>query len=523
MVTLRLHDQAGVVSELCEGTVNSGFRELGSYLFSASVDGASLFIDEAPADPVWIDIDGVQGWQWKPGFYAGQVVAELVSGAGQLLAEYRIDVSPDPSKLGADVFNEMLDDLYAFDPTLLLGTEAAQTSIGVSGDVVSPLLAYARLRRHAADLLKAMQTVTKEPLKKLRRERTLVPYHRVRRLDAASTRRMLRRPGTAAFLHNNGILDERNIPLLEVARSTDDLDNPANRALTATLLAVRRRCVQVADALKGMANKETDETRTPLKPRLARKLEFLTGLAEKLAKLSRLEPYASVSRAEVTANGLTAISAHPSYARAYRFGWSVLRSGVAGEARDESLWLSPTWEIYERWCFTRVAACLRERFGGLTWRMDQWGVRKDCIRLIGVGSSMRIEASLQTTFRSGGGSSNGLRSVSLELKPDLLITMLSDGEQRMLVLDAKYRTSRQNVLDAMRSAHLYHDALRWNGERADCSLLLVPRGGGVPWLEDPNFHATHRVGVHVLAPDSLSSGLHALLERWLTPDVRALL
>lgn len=514
MVVLRCIDQAGAVVELRPGAATSGFRELGTYLFLAPDDGASLYIDEAVVEPVVVN--GERGWRWQPGFYAGQVIAELLGDSGRRLGAYWIDVSPDQGKLGADVFAGMLDELYAFDPALILGTEAAQANIGVSGEMTSPLLAYARLRRYGDALLAGLRTVAKLPLTRLRRERALVPYHRVRRLDAASARGLLRRADTAPFLCRNGAPPEGSMPLFDVVRSIDDLDNPANRALTATLLAVRRRCVQVADALQEMAEREEESgTRTPLKPRLARKLEFLGGLAEQLAKLARLDPYASVSRAEVTAAGLNAISAHPGYARAYRFAWSVLRPGVAGEIRDETLWLSPTWEIYERWCFTRVATALRARYSDLDWTMEYPGGRSDCIRLVGAGATARIEASLQRCFRSGGIGSGGLQSVSLQLQPDLLITMESGDERRMLVLDAKYRTSRQNVLDAMRSAHLYQDALRWDGERAACSLLLVPRGGGAPWLEDAGFHTTHHVGVHVMAPDVPQSAFEALLDKWL--------
>lgn len=514
MVVLRCIDEAGAVAELRPDTVAAGFSERSCYHLFAPVDGAALYIDEALAEPIWVE--GIPGWRWQPGFYAGQVVAELVGSAGQRLAEYRLDVAPDDSKLGTEVFKDMLDELYAFDPRLLLGTEAAQASIGVVGEVASPLLAYARLRRHGEALLLALRAVAAQPLTRLKRERALVPYHRVRRLDAASARGLLRRPDTAAFIRREGALAEGAIPLFDVVNSTDNLDNPANRALSATLLAVRRRCIQVAEALQFIASSEEESnTRTPLQPRLARKLEFLGELAEKLAKVSRLDPYASVSRFEITATGLNAISAHPCYARAYRFGWSALQPGVAGEVRDESLWISPTWEIYERWCFARVACCLRERYAGLEWDMKYPTKRSDCIRLVGTGPSRKTEAWLQRRFRAGDSATGGFRSISGELHPDIVITFEASGERGMLVLDAKYRTSRQNVLDAMRSAHLYQDALRWDAARPVCSLLLVPRGSGAPWLEDPATHGTHRVGVHVLAPGGEMSDLSDLLGRWL--------
>jgi len=516
MVALHCIDDAGTRIALRTDVVAEGFRELGCYHFFSPLEGASLYIDEALAEPV--QLEGQPCWRWQPGFYAGQVVAELVDPTGRCHAEYRLDVGPDASKLGADVFNGMLDDLYAFDPVLLLGSEAAQADMGVSGAFASPLLAYARLRRYGYSLATALRAVASLPLTRLQRERSLVPCHRVRRLDTASARALLRRPETAAFVRGESASSEGAVPLFDVVRSIDTLDNPANRALTAKLLAVRRRCVQVADELRSLAEREEETgARTALRPRIARKLVFLDGLAEQLAKIARLEPYVSVSRVEVTAAGLNAISAHPAYARAYRFAWSALRPGIAGAARDESLWLSPTWEIYERWCFTRVAACLREKYSHLSWVIQYPGTRNDCIRLVGTDSSVRIEASLQRCFRSGEASTDGLKSVSLQLQPDLLITMDSRDERRMLVLDAKYRTSRQNVLDSMRSAHLYQDALRWDGERAVCSLLLVPRGAGAPWLEEPEFQSAHRVGVHVLAPDSTLSALDTMLERWLAP------
>jgi len=91
-------------------------------------------------------------------------------------------------------------------------------------------------------------------------------------------------------------------------------------------------------------------------------------------------------------------------------------------------------------------------------------------------------------------------SVSKERLPDLVLSVESAKGIRFLILDAKYRSSRLNVLDAMASAHIYQDSLRIGPSRPDASLLLVPSGGGAPWLEAPSFHMTHRVGVHVLAP-----------------------
>jgi hypothetical protein len=109
-----------------------------------------------------------------------------------------------------------------------------------------------------------------------------------------------------------------------------------------------------------------------------------------------------------------------------------------------------------------------------------------------------------------------MRSISNDRIPDLVLKVEDDGEIRFAVLDAKYRTSRANVLEAMESAHIYQDCLRFKSRRPDASFLLVPSSGGAGWLEDPAFQEEHRVGIHVLSPHcngNLPSLIIGLLSR----------
>lgn len=514
MTTLTCIDQSQAEFQLVPDAVCSGFRELGLYRFPALPANASLYIDEALLETV--STSNGPMLQWQPGFYAGQVSVELVDLAGHRLATYRLDVAPDERKLGAGLFEGMLDDLYAFDPALVLGTEAAQSSIGVAGDVTTLLLQYARLRRHADAVLAAFSAITEHPLTRLKHERRRIPFHQVKRIDATSARRMMRHPDAGALLGRHPRPDA-SLPPMEVMHSHEDLDNPANRALASSLAALRLRCDNVAEALHRIAQHERAEnTRTALGARVGRKLMFLEAFSARLRSVAKRLPYPAVTRAEVNASGLTAISANPTYARAYRLGWAALRPGVAGLDRDESLWISPTWEVYERWCFVQVVRAVQSLFPQLAWTCQRSST-VDVIRHIGSAAGVRVEVLLQRTFQSAEQATSGLSSVSLQLKPDIVVATRIGPERRMLVLDAKYRTSRQSVLDAMRSAHVYQDALRWNGQRPDCSLLLVPRAGGAPWLEDVAFHASHRVGVHALSPDQDASELRGMLRRWILP------
>ena len=69
---------------------------------------------------------------------------------------------------------------------------------------------------------------------------------------------------------------------------------------------------------------------------------------------------------ELSAAGLNAVSADPAYSRAYGLGWRILSSGVAGPPNGEELWICPTWEIYERWCFVQPGNALRTLMPELT-------------------------------------------------------------------------------------------------------------------------------------------------------------
>jgi PD-(D/E)XK nuclease superfamily len=121
-------------------------------------------------------------------------------------------------------------------------------------------------------------------------------------------------------------------------------------------------------------------------------------------------------------------------------------------------------------------------------------------RWVGAYGNQRAELRLQAIFRSFSQSVQGLWSVSKERVPDIVLTVQKPDGGHLMIFDAKYRTSRSNVLDAMESAHIYQDSLRIASRRPEASLLLIPSGGGAAWLEDPTFQAEHRVGVHVLSP-----------------------
>lgn len=166
----------------------------------------------------------------------------------------------------------------------------------------------------------------------------------------------------------------------------------------------------------------------------------------------------SGSWGKITAAGLNAVSVHPIYSRAYRLCWKALRPAALEDETQEKMWLSPTWELYERWVFARVTKLAEEVCSSNSGFSSRSAVRERTGKLPSGGE---IRVLLQPKFPAFDQRKSGSRLLSGHKKPDLVLTLETGGIRRLLVIDAKYRTSRPNVLDTMASAHIYRDALRW--------------------------------------------------------------
>ncbi|MDE0030998.1 MAG: hypothetical protein OXU42_16550 [Deltaproteobacteria bacterium] len=113
-----------------------------------------------------IETDGDE-WVWSPDFYAGQVRAELLGPDDRVRAQYLLDVSPHPGKVGRDMFQKMLDQIQKFDPRLVLGTEPASLSIGHEAEIEDDWLEYARLRGHGEGFVHALSAIARHPLRSM--------------------------------------------------------------------------------------------------------------------------------------------------------------------------------------------------------------------------------------------------------------------------------------------------------------------------------------------------------------------
>jgi hypothetical protein len=486
----------GHVVPLVEGKPSVGFVESGEYIAAVpeGLTGYSLLIDEEslPTHPY----EGRDAWRWCPGFFAGQVEAELRDSAGATVHRYVLDVAPEPGKLGADFFATMVDELGAFRSGMLLGTESSGVDVGAAGDVHSLNIAYGRLRAHGNAFIRAVRKVAERPIRRPRHKRIRVPAHQVRKVDRQTLLSVVRNRAAAAVLAGAGA-PASELGVLDVPGTFESVDNAANRAVLFLVRAVLTRISRVLDELKEAVKRGDDETRTSLSRREPERTRVLMLLDEALRRLVRASPFDAVARGELTTAGLNAISASPAYAKVYRLAWWILRGGIDVDDTLERQWMAPTWEIFERWCFLQV---MRQVASALHADTGDWQIlfKNDCVATgeLRVGS-LEIELTMQDTFPAWDVARHERVSVSGERRPDLTLTWTdaSRGISKWMVLDAKYTIGRESMLAAMASAHLYHDSLRLHGQRPCMSLLLTPAACRAPWLMKEDFIERERVGV----------------------------
>ncbi len=503
-IALRARRDSGL-HDLDASRSNGGFAEQQEATFIGPADReCRLFVDDEPLGRVE---GSANEWTWTPGFYAGEVRAELLDADDRSLGIWLLDVSPDHNKAGREVFALMVDEILDFDAHLVIGEEPARRRLGALGDTDDPLVLFERLRRRQRDLARALAAIRREPVSVLRARRQFVPLRDTRRADLRTLRSALRQPATLAAIRPRAASKPYapgSEPILDVPAVERTLDSPANRCILAMLHALRLRCKELGTRLDDLAEKPPVDTKTPVANRVDRWKQILGEMGRAFATAERRRPFSEVRRPEVTAAGLNAVAAHPLYARFWRLGWEALRRGVYRSDTQDRLPLSPTWEIYERWCFVALSRKLREWLPDYEWKNagQTDSDRRRCTGRRGDGS--RITLHLQRTFRKtrGDQETEGW-SISREFRPDLVLASQSaDGATRFVVLDAKYRAAESGILSGMvESVHPYADALRWGPRRPEWTLLLVPNATETEWLTRTDYVDRHRVGVVALRPD----------------------
>ncbi|WP_321945532.1 DUF2357 domain-containing protein [Paraburkholderia sp. J10-1] len=447
---------------------------------------ARLFIDD-----VEVRQDEHGRFAWTPTFFAGRVEIVVAIDQDNEIAFHAV-VGPSISKMIDEQFDAMIDEIRAFRAALLLGISSATTTFGseFGTHAFERLVLLARLKRYAPGFLRSLRAICRMPHRSILYGEHRIPLSRAKRLHPLA----LREPRIAAVVARRAV-DTAPLDSLQVATPTavQTFDTPANRALKALAIRLETRITDLLDSVQD-SRLEGDIAEQQL--RRPRRVRFLSGLLRELKPLLAQEPFSSASRLETSAASLTQISAQPLYSSAYRQGNRALLRGVDGTNDQSPLYVSPTWGVYETWCFAHLLGRVAQSVGQSAW----WILRSGIVSAaesyeLTLADGRLLEAHFQANFRSSYPEAGRQGwSLSRSRIPDIVFVLRGEGACSFLVLDAKYRRYRENVLEAMESAHIYHDSLRVDLQRADFCALLLPAAPDLPHLERDAFLIEHGVG-----------------------------
>lgn len=485
----------------------AGLTEDTDYLIDTGAPEAEVFIDDVP-----LQREGSSTFSWRPSFYAG-VVALNLRKAGRCSQDYLLDVSPSPNKSGQDEFADMVKEIRDFDQSLLGGLSSATIPFGHSGRkgrYELDVLLY-RIRTHGPTFLDAVTSITRAPHRFLAADRQVLPLSRVRKLH--HTALLDRRVAMLAVgQHSNESIDSFQINGLT---SAPTFDTPANRTLLGLVRRFEAAVTMLSEAVQSR-NLESQEEEQTL--RAHRRLLDLEALAHQTRKLLHGTLFREVSSGETSAAGLTQISAQPQYSRAYRLGCRALGRQLEGIDSPDQLHIPPSWGIYETWCFLRVVASASQITCSPPVEQTPQAVAAERAVRFDISHGRWLEVLFQATFPSLKKPEKRMGwSLSGERRPDIVFVHHTPLRSNAVVLDAKWRSGRTNVLQAMESAHIYHDALRVNGRKPHPCLLLLPGSCVVDELEQTEFVKENGVGaVSLFKPSAPGvTQLEALMSTWL--------
>lgn len=486
----------------------AGLQEDSHYRIVVGRDATAIFVDD-----VQLQAESPGVFHWSPAFYAGRVFVDVVRVGGES-KRYFLDIGPNAAKSGLDEFAGMVAEIREFDQSLLSGTSSATMAFGLAGrpgryewDIL-----LSRLREHGPAFLDATEAITGSPHRFLAVDKKVLPLSQVRKLHHSSL--MDRR---LAAIAAGGTIGMAELDTFQVNTLTSSLtfDTPANRALFALLRRFSAVAHSVANAVRTLklgAPQEEQKWRAP------RRLLALDAMLRKAQALLTGPLFREVSAAQTTSAGLTQIAAQPAYSRAYRLGSRALASQLDDDECTDNLHVSPSWGIYETWCYLTVVKTLETVTGRPSVECLSMAVAADRAMTFELPGEGHLEVLFQATFPALSPSSTRIGwSISRERRPDIVIVLQSQDTVRALVLDAKWRSRRHNILEAMESAHIYHDALRVGGVRPSPCILLLPGQSEVSALEQSEFVAAHGVGAKSnvrIAADGLTH-LAVLLSEWL--------
>ena len=411
--------------------------------------------------------------------WAGRAEVEVTDGLARATAV--LDVRPHPGKLGLDAFREMLDELTAISPNLPWGL--SQGSLNALRATGSPSIVHPAVLVHELPaLLDALARLRRDPLVRTQRARAIASLRQARHVDTRSLAWLCAHPRPFLALTSPLAVSTPTEIHIDQRRTTTDAAHPATchiRFLVERIIRLVERSARALTSLAGRHDYEDREHAAWLADRLRRSS---AALAHELT----LAPLSLVPAVPAGEGAAQALVDHPVYGRVQRTARRLLDPGArVSDGGPLQVSARRTHELFELLVFFRAVDAMRHILGDdWTWQAPPI-TRASALDVLPDDSAFvarrpdgkRLELRYQPTFSSyrSAAEQSARHSLSGERRPDTVVALFeNDSLVRWLVLDAKYRASRQAIHDGLADLHVYRDALRWHGQACAGGFIIIP-------------------------------------------------
>lgn len=425
-----------------------------------SPDETTLSIDGVQLEGLRSPNDRTARWAWSPGFYSGLVRIDIKFSTGKR-AKAEIEIDPQIAKVSRNRYNRMVEDILE-DTTALFSIGPYRTGVGRGfHHELPPIARLEYLQSRLSRIEEVVNKINDDPVRILKSREQEVSHYEAKKVTGKEL---------VKSLQSGAILEEKqksnSLPgslkgiYPETIRKQSvetGLDIQEHREIKAALVKWKDWLLEVSNRLDAADN---DSELGRRKSRWVSRCRRMSNRLNKLLGLSLFESVADISNTPTISSIYRQKPHYLEFFHLYQ-GMEQGLSSVTGDALE--IPISRTFDLYELWCFLRIARALAE-----DTRIEDPDV-SDLFRDTGhsemvlAASSVTIEYGDDCTlaYQKGFGEywmqDDQKGSISRRMRPDIAI-IDDDGAQEILILDAKYRIE-SGLNEALSSAHMYRDAL----------------------------------------------------------------
>ena len=413
-------------------------------------------------------------WIWEEKEYQEQIV---------------IHAHPDKIE-DRSLWQNMLEDLLDWSESLLGHQGVRDANVGI-GDLNHYLMLealYPLLERFIRSLEHLFENL---------RERSITPDTSLHLLELRAPfplQQIATNPNAIAWIQ--GKQGTGAIPIIDAPFVTQTYDHPVNRYIR---WLVEKIVYNVFDAVDKLLHIDftKDKTSNEMQWRKYR-ADILKQEGMKLQQLLWNSPLANVSSSPMEDAAFLVILNDPLYAEVHRYGRLLCYHTLNIQDGAFAASMSRSFDIYEIWCFQEIVAQFKQvlhtspvyKFNSKEQDNPHWGT----IAIFDTDNA-QIMVEYNATFTANfslskkDGPPKKRYSILNTQRPDIVVYYQKNAHKVWVALDAKYRTSKENVSKAFSSAFAYNQT-----------------------LFDPNFNSIHidgaPLGCYLLVPKKLHETAH---------------